>query len=119
MNVSKLRVLSLKNIYVISTGLIINISLIMLVFFGFVFPELIPNLSSPVKAIKIMNNVSDYSLYVSMLGVVFCLFYLFTTPFVPKNKKWLWCVVLLLAHVFAAPFFWYFYILKRGKQNRK
>ncbi len=42
--------------------------------------------------------------------LIFYIVHLFRTSRVPSDKKALWAVVLLLAHLFAMPVYWYFYI---------
>lgn len=54
--------------------------------------------------------------YVVVLNVLFFLLtasyliYLFSTPYVPREKRMLWVVILLFVNVIAMPFFWYWYV---------
>lgn len=38
------------------------------------------------------------------------LIYLFVTPYVPRQKRMLWLVVLLFTNIISMPFFWYWYV---------
>jgi len=38
------------------------------------------------------------------------LIYLFATPYVPREKRMLWVVVLIFMNLIAMPFFWYWYV---------
>ena len=42
--------------------------------------------------------------------IAFYLVYLFRTDVVPRDKRALWAVVLILANLLATPFFWYHYM---------
>jgi hypothetical protein len=50
--------------------------------------------------------------------ILFDMFYAFKTSYVPKEKRLLWCVVLVLAHAFALPFFWYLYVWRPAARTR-
>ena len=46
-----------------------------------------------------------------MAALIFSyLIYLFKSRAVPKDKKALWAVVLVVGNMFAMPFFWFFYV---------
>jgi hypothetical protein len=55
-----------------------------------------------------------YGFLLALLLIVGYLIYLFYTEYVPKEKKVLWGVVLILGNIFALPFFWFFYLRSRG-----
>lgn len=43
--------------------------------------------------------------------------YLFKSGVVPKDKKALWCVVLVAGNMFAMPLFWFFYVWRAPFKN--
>lgn len=47
--------------------------------------------------------------------IAFYMVYLFRTSHVPRSKRALWAVVLVLGHVFAMPVFWYHYVWKPNR----
>lgn len=55
-----------------------------------------------------------YGFLLALLLIAGYLIYLFYTEHVPKEKKVLWGVVLVLGNIFAIPFFWFFYLRPRG-----
>lgn len=62
---------------------------------------------------KRFDTLVDYGIIVN--GLCFLLtasyvIYLFATPYVPREKRLLWAVVLLLVNITAMPFFWYWYV---------
>ena len=51
-------------------------------------------------------------LILCLILIVSYIFFIFLTKYVPKGKKMLWSVVLVVGNVFAVPFFWTIYVRK-------
>lgn len=74
-----------------------------------------------VVVVEVVHEKSGYALPLAISVWVAWLYFVFDAAFagrVPRAKVRLWVVTLLLGHVFAMIFYWYFYIARnRGRDT--
>ncbi|NBB81475.1 MAG: hypothetical protein GVY36_18880 [Verrucomicrobia bacterium] len=62
---------------------------------------------------KRFDTLAHYGVIINGLCLLLTasyIIYLFATPYVPREKRLLWIVVLLVVNLIAMPFFWYWYV---------
>lgn len=66
------------------------------------------------SALEASMQMRLYGFLLALLLIVGYLIYMFYTEYIPKEKKVLWGVILVLGNIFAIPIFWFFYLRPRG-----
>ena len=92
-----------------------TLSVAPILYFVFIllFPLAAPLWTDGLKPVSDMPLEFDMMALVWVLAVVlFDIIYMYKTENVPREKRTLWLVVLILGTFIAVPFFWYFYMWK-------
>lgn len=66
---------------------------------------------------KMIVPLHLFTMFVIFALLTIYLIYLFKTDVVPKDKRPLWAIALVLGNIAAMPIFWYIYIWKNVKEN--
>ena len=63
---------------------------------------------------KIMENLMGPTVFMVLVVMLINLIYVYTTSKVPADKKKFWSGLIVVGNIWAAPFFWYWYIWKEN-----
>ena len=90
---------------VLSVGVLIPIFLT-----SFVLPDYAFSTDDPEAFLDFLWAIKRVSLFAGFAVVLVFIVLLFAVDIVPREKRALWLVVLILGHMAVTPFFWYFYL---------
>ncbi len=84
----------------------------------------VENVSSKEHVLQFKIITTIASRQIILISVVWCLIasyivYMFKACCVSKKAKVFWIIAFFVGHIFAMPFFWYFYVWKPLKLERK
>jgi hypothetical protein len=76
---------------------------------GLIVPALV-DVQSLLANLEVLDHIH---LSLGVLGLAITALYVgiaLSSSWVPREKRWLWAVVLVLGNIFSLPFFWYWYV---------
>lgn len=100
----------------LALGIISAGTLLGLLSAAFVVPAFL-DVQSLLSGAAAIDRVQNVFLIVGLVLTALFVFFTLSTSMVPAEKRWLWVVVLVLANVFALPFFWLWYVRPYSNQS--